>query len=499
MNVYRFRSMEYLLGDKYQELERQTIYFASPDQLNDPMEGFRDIVWRGDKIVWTNLFKHYVYCLNEGYWRNLIAGDSEELDIDDIPILGLWDKLPIPEKQRLFDDIWHRFLSLPKMPEIIEVLADSNREIRYIEIRYYLRTIHAAFIEEIIELYIAHGLISESERFAPLEELPASRSLEELPVQVMLEKLLESIALFEEAKTEAEINVALRQIEVIDNNNRIIQVKKIRQLNNLFSTETSWRNSQLVIVDFPNIYLKEIERLLWPNWYTACFMKKYHNSSVWGNYGDKHSGACLIFESVKTSGSNGLELYQETGKSVRVIPFSEISYVDKPGEVDFFRSIGRTTVEMLMKLWYTDAEGNISECAAHIPRDGEMDNDDTVTWRKNYWDSFYRDITAKTKDWEYEQEYRLILEDRLSEYDAKESRTLIYDFNSLKGIIFGVKTSDQDKLRIIDIIKRKCREHKRTDFKFFQAYYSPEDGNIQKYRIPLPPLDGTAISDRQAS
>ena len=45
----------------------------------------------------------------------------------------------------------------------------------------------------------------------------------------MLEKLLESIALFEEAKTEAEINVALRQIEVIDNDNRIIQVKKIRQ------------------------------------------------------------------------------------------------------------------------------------------------------------------------------------------------------------------------------------------------------------------------------
>ena len=126
MDVYRFRSMEYLLGNKYQELEKQTIYFASPNELNDPMEGFRDIVWRGDIIVWTNFFKHYVYCLNEGYWRHLIAGDSEELDVDDIPILGLWDKLPIPEKQRLFDDIWHRFLSLPKMPEIIEELGSVD-------------------------------------------------------------------------------------------------------------------------------------------------------------------------------------------------------------------------------------------------------------------------------------------------------------------------------------------------------------------------------------
>ena len=62
MEVYRFRSIEALLCE-YQELENKTIYFASPDQLNDPMEGYRDIVWRGDKIVWTNFFKNYVFCL----------------------------------------------------------------------------------------------------------------------------------------------------------------------------------------------------------------------------------------------------------------------------------------------------------------------------------------------------------------------------------------------------------------------------------------------------
>ena len=88
MNVYRFRSMEYLLCDEYQELENQTIYFASPDELNDPMEGFRDIVWRGDRIVWANLFKHYVYCLYESYTLLDKTGDSKELGTDDIPILG---------------------------------------------------------------------------------------------------------------------------------------------------------------------------------------------------------------------------------------------------------------------------------------------------------------------------------------------------------------------------------------------------------------------------
>ena len=67
---YRMRSLDRLLGDKWQEndgkdgeLEKQEIYFASPSELNDPMEGFSNIVFKGDKIVWHNFFKHYVMCL----------------------------------------------------------------------------------------------------------------------------------------------------------------------------------------------------------------------------------------------------------------------------------------------------------------------------------------------------------------------------------------------------------------------------------------------------
>ena len=61
-DLYRLRPLKYLLGEEYRELERQSIYFASLEELNDPMEGFRDIVWQGDQIVWTNLFRHYLYC-----------------------------------------------------------------------------------------------------------------------------------------------------------------------------------------------------------------------------------------------------------------------------------------------------------------------------------------------------------------------------------------------------------------------------------------------------
>lgn len=51
--IYRFRTADSLL-DRFNELERQEIYFASPTELNDPMEGFKDIFWQGDDIVWKN-------------------------------------------------------------------------------------------------------------------------------------------------------------------------------------------------------------------------------------------------------------------------------------------------------------------------------------------------------------------------------------------------------------------------------------------------------------
>ncbi len=483
MNVYRFRSMEYLLGDKYQELERKTIYFASPDQLNDPMEGFRDIVWSGDKIVWTNFFKHYVYCLHATYLRLRITGDSAELHGINIPIQGEWNYLLSPNGHRLFNDVWDRFLSLPYIRKIIEALSNSNRKIRYTELRYYLQMIHTFFLPEMIEIYIKHHLTPESER--PV--LP-----EELSVPVIFKSILTSIKLFDETRTEEEINVVLQQIAMIQYGSRLGRQKITQQYKHLIPTKAYWNNHCLVFDDFPMVYLKEIEKLLWPEWYTACFTKYYHNSSVWGHYADSHKGVCLIFE------SNDLELYDGAGSSVRKIPLSEIKYVDKPAEVDFFTSISRLTVKDV-KDWYTDEEGNTSECGSHIPREGDMDSDEMVDWRNRQWAAFYRDITVKTEDWKYEEEYRLVLEDGLSEFKEGESRALKYDFSSLKGIIFGIKTSDDHRLKIIEIIQKKCEEYSRTDFRFYQAKYSPEDGGIRKYEIPLLQLGRIDRSDGQAN
>ena len=66
-----------------------------------------------------------------------------------------------------------------------------------------------------------------------------------------------------------------------------------------------------------------------------------------------------------------------------------------------------------------------------------------------------------------------------------ESRKVKYDFNDLEGIIFGIKTSNQDKEKIIDIIREKCLENGRKNFDFYNAEYSHESGKIECVKIDI--------------
>jgi hypothetical protein len=45
----------------------------------------------------------------------------------------------------------------------------------------------------------------------------------------------------------------------------------------------------------------------------------------------------------------------------------------------------------------------------------------------------------------------------------------------LAGIVFGVNTSEADKVRIIKMIKEKCRSEGHASFDFYQTRYFRED------------------------
>ena len=478
VEFYRFRGMDKLLGESFQELECQTIYFAGPEELNDPMEGFRDMVWDGDRIVWANLLKHYVHCL---YWACLnvpLFGDKDVMGTEYIPISWRWDKMPSPMAAERFDVVWGRAHDECELNELAERIANLEfagvkHQVRSAELRFYLTCIHLRLLRVIQEVFVDDNLWPKEQR------LVTEYSHDNLLTHAGFFDLMPQIPGINEVSSQALMS-AIEQIYV-----------SIPLRRNVVPQDPGRKNAKLLMFDFPLVYVEQLGQLLWPEWYTACFVKNYHNSSMWANYGDAHKGACLIFEAVESEGSTNLALNQVTGGSSSrdgeyrehwnfvPIPFREVKYKTKPDEVDFFRSMGRLTMDALIKTWYTDGDGNVSDCASQV-----LGPDvDEATWRRRYWDSFYRDMSFKTKDWEYEQEYRLVLHGLLDQSLDTRRRTLPYDFNSLKGIAFGMRTSDEDKLKIIEIIRRKCKENNRTEFQFLQAYYSPETGDIRSHKL----------------
>ena len=70
-------------------------------------------------------------------------------------------------------------------------------------------------------------------------------------------------------------------------------------------------------------------------------------------------------------------------------------------------------------------------------------------------------------------------------YGEDEQRKLKYDFKDLEGIIFGYKTSIDDKIKIMKIIEQKCEEQKRYDFSFYQAEPDERTGNMRISKLDL--------------
>ena len=468
--VYRFRSAKRLLG-KHRELERQTIYFASGAQLNDPVEAMRDIVWRGDRIVWANLFKNYVYCVHRAYFIAKVICPDLDFEKCGIAVEGRWDEPETPQMGELFDEIWARVSGDCYVNEFAEQIGGLDRDVRLHELLTYLYSVHARVLASV---QIACG---------ELGFVPASDEAVELPATIWPHyPVAEVEGLVSQSNLGEDAHEPLHEILVHSLASRFLvdRYRRRRDSENPMSDA-----KRQLVHEFPALYLKQLAELIAPRWYAASFCKTYRSPATWAHYAKKHTGACLIFETGTTGDEMVMSLHSEAvarkGNSQnecldrRDHPFRDVEYASRLPEVDFFRNLGRLPESVAMKLWYTDAHGNVSPCASHM-RDGHS----MCTWREEHWDAYYRAASTKTSHWEYEGETRLIAYGLDSDASNNHPQLMKYDFESLKGIIFGINMREKHKMKIIEIVERKCQETGRSGFELSQAYYSPQHGDIRK-------------------
>lgn len=163
-DLYRLRPLNRLLGE-HGELEEQIIYFASLEELNDPMEGFRDIVWQGDRIVWTNLFRHYLYCFYLTYDLIRLVGDSGKVEPQEIPVMGrVWESFPENRTVTEFGDICERVFEKTRLHDFATKIAQVKRKARRDEVMLYLQLLRGPALDEIRDADVALESAPNGER-----------------------------------------------------------------------------------------------------------------------------------------------------------------------------------------------------------------------------------------------------------------------------------------------------------------------------------------------
>jgi hypothetical protein len=455
--MYRFRKIKSLI--EYNEIKNQEIYFASVDQLNDPIEGYRETMWRGDRIQWECLFSHYLLCLENVYRSFIISGELIAINRDDILVFQNEDTLPTEEYRKRIHELQRNLCTDHRVIELTRTLSEIDEPISAKELEMYLRLIHFDMLKRIANNLKTHGLCSES-------HFPQSTSGTAM-IDATLKFAKEAAALHKRSDTNAVYDkLAFSITSHINDQMELLHFLGLKDAN---------PNKDFLIIEFPREYIRKIEELVYPNWFVSCFMSECTNSSVWGNYGDNHKGVCLKFRDEIVH--DGIELINNDGRKEK-IHFQKVTYSTERPKVNFFESLGRLPMPQILTQWMTDHDGNVS------PQYGIFCNR-IADFRAEYHNDFSKIVSTKTVDWHYENEYRLVIDNMFHDYSDSNARKFKYNFNDLEGIIFGMNTEKGQKIEIINAVKRKCEEEKRTTFSFYQAAYSNASGQIEIRKMDL--------------
>jgi len=471
-HLYRYRPIEAVLG-KFDELERQEIYFSAPAELNDPMEGFKDLFWSGDRIVWENFLRHYILCLQETAIHALAGPDLDNHVLDNL-VFSVPDSLPHAPIRTIYKRLSEAFLNDAAVKTFLRVVSSRSTPIRQNELTSYLRSLHPFALGAIFKEFVDHGVLpSTSFMNGPTPEILRQNAM----------KMMEGVANLPKADISTE---RLSEALFAANEGVASQTHLIFEY-----TLPDRRNRSMALLTryFPTSYVRALDKLVHRDWYVSCFSASATNPSMWGTYGQGHRGVCLKFKtppnsneeptltikrvtaiSASTSGSKEIESFIQH-------PLQKVVYSQDYPAIDFFRSLGTIRQTHMDSFWYRDSDGTFSSC-----RDAVYENE--AAWRDQYWKTFTASTLCKTPEWSHEEEYRMLVHSG-GDMREKEKRKLKYRFEDLAGIVFGIRTDTEDKLKIMRIVDRKCAEAGREDFEFSEIRYVTTEAKFIQFSLGL--------------
>jgi hypothetical protein len=206
--------------------------------------------------------------------------------------------------------------------------------------------------------------------------------------------------------------------------------------------------------------------------YFVSFSKINSEPLMWSHYADKHKGFCLVFRAI--NGALNQSSYQKKHQIVRKTK-NGIAPSMSHGIPESFQ---------FTKIDY-EAEVKPLNAFLHLPVGitGERVKEEAMKIRQEQ-ESHY---IQKSKSWEYEAEYRLMLQPPMpwlfgEHFDySKQERLLHYQPSQLVGIIYGARMEETEKNRIKELLKE------RRDWRVYPDEEGTKEFSFIEYDAVLSP------------
>lgn len=455
MELYRFRCCDKLLGDDFKELEEQYFYFAPPSDQNDPMEGKIEFYWQGDRIAWFGLLKNYVWQLFLTIVYVPIYNNIDDMEEFNFFVAGFsWGDSHYAESRTRLEK---NTINSPTFQKFIDAIVAADKKIESSSLSYLLTIIHPIAIDIAMhEIALIKYYDIDPDKtgttFKTTNPEIEEKFSDYLCEQENLQKDSLSWSLFL-------LQANLIMYQYLQDATEKLAVQK----------------RTLVQYEYPCTYVQKLQqKLCFSNWYFTCFNTAIQNPATWAYYADNHKGVGLIFD---TEADFRFDFKDD--KNIK-LDLTKVDYNKIMISRNFFESIGEVAGTEISHWFYMDDQ--ISSVWKSIQTN-------TDEWHKQYWNDQKYSLSRKGNAWKHEEEYRILLSDMNKELTKKEDRKLYYNFDILKGVVFGVRTHIEDKEKIVDILSRKCKENNRTDFKVYQAQYDKSGYFIDKVLLMTLPYE----------
>ena len=164
MKLYRYRT----IASALMELENGSFYFAEPDELNDPIEGYAKIFWQGDAPAWQGLLKNFVCSLFYGLQTHLLmaqrfhyaAQENFFDELNDKTLLLNFKHFDDSPLNKIFNELAENFLTEDSVQNVVDFYGGGvkccGREMEFV-----LRTVTDAAFKICVGKCKTLGLIGD--------------------------------------------------------------------------------------------------------------------------------------------------------------------------------------------------------------------------------------------------------------------------------------------------------------------------------------------------